>query len=1568
MKNTTALRRAVVETLEGRRLLTFTGGNFDLPFVNDFSQGRNGIEDANGLNTGFPIVQGNAANDEYQPGLIDLDTATGFLNLTSRGSAANGGNFGADNSLVNGLQLPFDAAAGTWLVHARISATNAPLSQFDTPFEQGGILFGPTQDNFVKLVFANDGSNTVVQFVAENKVGGTFNYPGGGENGYKSTVTGVRGVNLDTANYIDLYLSGDPGTGTLSAQYRVEGGQTIRLADTITIPEAQRAAFFRAQGGRAGLLVQNKNDAGPITVAFDEFGVTREGLPSNQPAVDQVRPAAGATDIDRDGFVGVDLILPNAGLDEGSLTSDTVKLTRVSDGRQVPAKINTSGGGDAIILQPLQILDAETQYRFEITGGVNDVYGVAFVPYSQTFTTGFGISRAASDVAFEKIALPPDPRHPLQQRRRRPRRPPLRHDHRRPDRPLGPQRRRHARRVAIDHQRHRRRGRPARDDRPGLRPRRHRQQPGGLRHAHRLQRRDHRPPRRVRRGLQRQGHAAQRREPGDGAGRGDEPAALHPRPPDQPAGLRAGRAALLRPGRRHRDGRARRGLGLPHRTSVLGQHRRRRRGRDRRRDGQRPDDRRRRRLRPARRRRARHALRDGRAQRLQRRVAQQRPPVRPPPTARPPAATRRRARSPTPPSSATTAPTWISTAPSPASSSPGLNNVQQTQHDFLYDVEPGGYYGAPNPFRDEWVMNGGNPTSGVDVNEVPAYPVGTQPDRNYRGAAYDFGLNYSPDGALEYAGDAFGGALQGKLLVTRYSGGDDIVALTVDDNGEVVDAQTGIVGLGGFTDPLDIAQRGDGSMYVSEFGAQQITLVRPVESGGKAKVVARRTFLNAAAGTSSDAHSFTVRNTGDQPLILSGNTLTFTGPDRALFSFTNGVDANAGEGDGTIPPTAAVQPGESYSYRILFTPPADVPAGTTYNAAVSVRTSDPDAPEVTTQLVALATAGEQGAAEPSLQSLLDLYGFGIDTGDDNPADNDLVPGGDLVAASLFRKADASQAVTVVPIASFGPDSNPAASVGFYRSGRPADRVTLQQISGVQTVDPAFDGAVKFTPPVGYDDTFGLWMQTPSFNEGDGTGRVVYSEDALNTFEPVAAERRKVFTYPLRLADGTTLDNTYVVTFEEFPDATDANDVVLIVKNVVPVPQDGAKLDVQSTLAVPYSESLVFSNIDQSGRSGGEQVRNTQDVTIQNIGNDAVDLTGVSATGLFAVSGFAPLTLAAGESTTFTVDFTATNADLIDNGTQFEVGRVFEGTLGVAADGAADVSLPLRGYHQRYTEDGQSVGLSNSPNAEPSLDQINGLFGYDVDLGTAAARNNRGIVEAVGDEVLSQFWTAAGPDTPVEVYQLNAFHTVPTEDFFAWYPQGQTDVANRVTTNQGQWSQSVLPPGTDGDPLSFGAFTPAAQTFGLRVSNEYSENALNFRGDNDQGHHLRFFPLRDGDGNLVPDTWLAVVDFIGFNFDYNDNTYLVRGMRPADLAPAPVGVSAFRDPNGEAVVDWGGASFLDGYRVYRSVGGRGDFREVTRSVLGQSYFTDTSPPDDDVYYRVYSVNNGQQGMFGEVHIA
>ena len=53
---------------------------------------------------------------------------------------------------------------------------------------------------------------------------------------------------------------------------------------------------------------------------------------------------------------------------------------------------------------------------------------------------------------------------------------------------------------------------------------------------------------------------------------------------------------------------------------------------------------------------------------------------------------------------------------------PGITDNTQTEHDWLDDIKPGKYYGHPNPSRDEWVMNGGNPTSGDDPIRSPAIP------------------------------------------------------------------------------------------------------------------------------------------------------------------------------------------------------------------------------------------------------------------------------------------------------------------------------------------------------------------------------------------------------------------------------------------------------------------------------------------------------------------------------------------------------------------------------------------------------------------------------------------------------------------------------------------------------------------------------------------------------------------------------------------------------------------------------------------------------------------------------
>ncbi|HRK31721.1 MAG TPA: PQQ-dependent sugar dehydrogenase [Tepidisphaeraceae bacterium] len=170
---------------------------------------------------------------------------------------------------------------------------------------------------------------------------------------------------------------------------------------------------------------------------------------------------------------------------------------------------------------------------------------------------------------------------------------------------------------------------------------------------------------------------------------------------------------------------------------------------------------------------------------------------------------------------------------------PPIYDIKETTHDLLLKLEKGKYYGHPNPIRDEYVLMGGNPTREVDPQEIKSYPVGTDPQANFSPPAFDFGYSVSPNGLTEYKGNAFGGKLNGKILVTRYSGGKDIIVLTPGADGSIVEATTGIEGFTQFSDPLDIVQHPtNGNLYVAEYGGRQITLLRPNEKG-----VSRSVFL-----------------------------------------------------------------------------------------------------------------------------------------------------------------------------------------------------------------------------------------------------------------------------------------------------------------------------------------------------------------------------------------------------------------------------------------------------------------------------------------------------------------------------------------------------------------------------------------------------------------------------------------------------------------------------------------------------------------------------------------------------
>jgi hypothetical protein len=159
------------------------------------------------------------------------------------------------------------------------------------------------------------------------------------------------------------------------------------------------------------------------------------------------------------------------------------------------------------------------------------------------------------------------------------------------------------------------------------------------------------------------------------------------------------------------------------------------------------------------------------------------------------------------------------------------------QPDLLLAIQPGAYHGHPNPSRSEYVLNGGNPTGEADPLEVVEYPEGTAPEPAWREPAFVLGTGQRPGGAAEYASGAFAGALEGALLLPRGGGSQDILALTLDAEGNVKQIINGIPGLADLDDPLSlIVDRGTGNLYLTQAGAPRLVLLRPVADATGARV------------------------------------------------------------------------------------------------------------------------------------------------------------------------------------------------------------------------------------------------------------------------------------------------------------------------------------------------------------------------------------------------------------------------------------------------------------------------------------------------------------------------------------------------------------------------------------------------------------------------------------------------------------------------------------------------------------------------------------------------------------
>lgn len=1527
---------AALETLEARQLLFGDPSVVQaLPYALEFTEKRGGIVDVDGQGTGFTLVQSNKNGNEYNPALIDLRLGAGVLNIRTTGTATAGSNYSSDNTLVDALETQFNGSSAPFSITTRL---RGPLSYINEAYEQGGIYFGPDQDHYVKLVAAATPTGTQIQFLCELKSGSTFTFPLG------SNGKSVNPGSFASITSLDLTLVGNPGSGKISAYYSVNGGATSKFADELTLTGSDRSAFF-GTAARAGILASHKNNTAGVTVSFDRFAILDSAPTATEPSIVATRPANGATGVSRDIFVAADVFLPTsgAGIDSATLSSDSVRLERVSDGQLVSAVLNTSAAGDALVLQPQAMLAANTQYRFIVTEGLRDVSGASFEPYQSTFTTGSTVAVPDPKLAFEQVELP------------------TAHGRLFSGVTVGPDGKLYATTLTgeicrwiinpggtlgeievldsiitnnggprfvtglafdpastatnliawVTHGQYAFEGA---DDWTGRITRltganleNYKEMVTGL-------------PRSIRDHLTNQptfgpgGFLYFPQGSNTALGKADSVWGMRNEHQLTAAILRLDTAAVV----------ARRASGqgpLNVKTESGGTY---------------------------------NAFAANAPLTIYASGVRNAYNVLYHSNGRLYAPTNGSAaggNTPGTPSNmfSNNRIDFAANGPYTGPSVAAINGVSTTQDDFLFSIQQNGYYGHPNPTRSEYVLHGGNPTSGADPNEVLNYSVGTKPDRNYRGAAFTFGKNFSPNGAIEYRSNSFKGALKGRILVTRYSGGDDVIVLSTDASGNITKADTGVAGLTHLVDPLDLAEDlKTGCVFVVEFGAERITLLRPVTPGGNLKLDSDRLLFNDIKGDgSATVRKLTLTNAGSKSLTIpaGGLVLTFSGSE--LFKV----------GGLTLPATIPV--GESRALSISFEA-AGSSSLDIKSATLEITSNDPDQPKQTVQLRGLPTTGTGGTNEPSLQRVLDLHQIPLNVGDSSPGATylDMPPKtpNDEITVQRFVKAGSGR-ITIEPVAMFGVASEPSLRFGWYEPGTGANRTELFSVddADAQSVNVTELGTTNFDPGA---SAFGIYGLFPKFSNSDGSVRVVYQEDALNTWESISANRRKVRVYPFKQPDGSVEKNAYLFAFEEFTQNYDYQDFVGIIRNVKPAPS-GPELGVENLDGSPFFDRLVFNKILNLDPEVPNAFKETGKLRIRNTGNQDLNITSLSTSGRFAItSGGGAGTLEPGQSRDLTITFNATGGDIQN------------GKLTIQSNDSDEPTrvINLSGFWQSYSENDPS-----NKSQEPTLVEIGQVFGYSTTIvGSGQSINTQGNIVRVGDEVLSSFWVRADSSQPVRVRQLAAFHTQGQTTTFSYFNKGSQN-ATAVFTAAGVDGQSFLPRKNNAlSSAAAGQFSPSvSQAFGIKVDDVWSEQSRNDNSGGGQGHYMRFYPARDQNGSFIPNTFILAMDYKLVLADYQDNVYIIENIRPERLPSPPGGVGAIK--SGERVtLSWvpsGGN--VTGYNIFRSTTPTGKFKQINSVLVTTTSFADSVqfPTGTTFYYRITAVDSsGMESIPTSISVA
>jgi hypothetical protein len=329
-------------------------------------------------------------------------------------------------------------------------------------------------------------------------------------------------------------------------------------------------------------------------------------------------------------------------------------------------------------------------------------------------------------------------------------------------------------------------------------------------------------------------------------------------------------------------------------------------------------------------------------------------------------------------------------------------------------------------------------------------------------------------------------------------------------------------------------------------------------------------------------------------------------------------------------------------------------------------------------------------------------------------------------------------------------------------------------------------------------------------------------------------------------------------------------------------------------AVLDTSRLIFSDAQTAGGSA------PRSVTLMNVGSVPITLTGRAFSGpnaaefSFVNAPAVGTVIPAGGSVQIPVSYTAaaTSAAVIRTA-----------TLTITTSDTAAPSLPVALRAVAMT------GYQGGP--EPSLSMLMTLYQIPVNIGSTALNipyNLNGTTTVLdGEEVLAQRFQKAGAG-PVTIEPIATFGPAATPDYtFGYYYPTHANSTVPIFTAE---TPAGSPAGGDAQtvnpiPTAVGAatlanadtvsFDPGAGPFGLDAAftgttpqlTAYSEDALNtiVVGGANKNRRIRFWPLKNTDGSLVANAYVAGIEE-ATNNDLQDVVFILRNV---SIAPANVDI-------------------------------------------------------------------------------